>query len=188
MDRSGTGQGEQYLESARGAVRSVPASEALSMLGWVDLLAHLDDVENRRTVFALFRAQGHELMSSGALGMLMAQPYMTSAHVGGKAVVASVPRESPQLGSTFVVSGLTDGGCLLIDKPGRGTWLIERDDAVFESIDIAGRLDLYRVQINLTGVQPTIPEQEASAYRHRSTFFGRLALAFEMLGAAEAML
>ena len=88
---------DPFLASARGALASVGGAEALRALGWVDLLPHLDDVEARQGLFSLFRAEGRELVTSGALGVLMAHPYGAAGWLD--TVTATIRRSSARRGS-----------------------------------------------------------------------------------------
>ena len=68
----------QLLSASSQALRRTPGNEAIHALGWWDLLGELPDPTARAAVFALFRAQGRELASSGALAGLMAHPYLAT--------------------------------------------------------------------------------------------------------------
>ncbi len=136
-------------------------------------------------VFALFRAQGRTLASSTALGGLLAQPYMDATGEVPGSVVGTVLRHSPRRGEVRVVVGDVGGGCLLIDRPGHGAWIAERDHVELHPIDVAGGLVLHDVEVDLSHWKASIGESDACVARGRSVFLGRIAAALEILGAAE---
>jgi hypothetical protein len=185
----------EYLAAATRAVRTSGGPAALDALGWWDLLPHLDDPDQRTAAFALFRAQGRELASSPALGGLLAQPYLDGTAIAPGTVVATVTRTSPQRGPVHIAVGELDGRRLLVDRPGHGAALIDLDAVTLRPIDVPGRLVLHEVvlpdvtvgALDGSGTTPLVGETDAAAgARERSTFLGRVALAQEILGAAEA--
>jgi hypothetical protein len=164
---------------------------ALDALGWWQLLGDLADADSRAAVFALFRAQGRTLASTTAVGGLMAQPYIDAiAALTGQSgtIVATLPRESPRRGRVEVVVGDPAGTRLLIDQPGVGAAIIDVAEAELRPIDIPGRFVLHEVDLGRAAPEVTITDAEAVGPRARSTFLGRVALAFEILGAAEGAL
>ena len=165
---------------------TVAPSGALEALGWWQLLEDLSAVESRTAVFALFRAQGRALGSSVALGGLMAQPYLDALGTGPGSVVATVPRLSPHRGAVAVLVGEPDGTPLLVDRPGSGVSVVGAEEVVLTPVDVPGRLVLHEVGLDPARWQPSITDAGAGAARRRSTFLGRVAVALEILGAAEA--
>ena len=79
-------------------------------------------------------------------------------------------------------------GQLLIDRPGEGACLVDLSAVALRPIDLPGFLNLQEVQCNLGDVPISIPEVQASIFRKRSQYLGRIALAFDMLGASESAL
>lgn len=174
-----------YVAAAAQAVRTSGGNEALDALGWWDLLPQLDDPEMRAAVFALFRAQGGELASSPALGGLLAQPYLEGTAIAPGTVAAAVARSSIRRGEVHVVVGDVDGRQLLFDRPGHGTAIAGLDAVELRAIEVPGRLVLHEVDVDWSRATPTLGESDAATARVRSAFLGRVALAFEILGAAE---
>ena len=175
----------EYLAAASLAVRTSGGSGALEALGWWGLLPHLDDPDLRTAAFALFRAQGRELASSPALGGLLAQPYIAGMAIAPGVVLATVRRGSEANGPKFVVVGDPVGRQLLIDRPGHGAAIVGLDNLDLRLIELPGRLVVYEVTLDPTEAATSIPEPQARAARTRSNFLGRVALALEILGAAE---
>jgi hypothetical protein len=177
---------DEFVEVAVKAFRAGGGAEALDNLGWWQVLADLSDEESRVGVFALFRAEGRELATSNALGGLMAQPYLDL--VGGTpgSIVATITRASPRRGSVTVAVGDPTGGQLLVDRPGFGAWIVDAGDVELRAVDVPGRLVLHELGIDPSRWRASIGEPDAARARARSVFLGRVAMAFEMLGAAEA--
>jgi hypothetical protein len=177
-----------FLSSAQDALRSMDGDAALDALGWRDLLVSLDeDPDSRIGVLAYFRAQGRELGSSGALGELMAHPY-AGLFGEDRAVTATVERLSARRGSRAVVVGAPGSGGILIDRPGHGISLVELDTLELRPIGLSDGLALHEVESDLTDLPISLGETQAVALRARSVQLGRLAIAYEVLGAAETAL
>jgi hypothetical protein len=177
-----------FLSSAQDALRSTDGDDALRLLGWSDLLHSVDaDAEARLGVLAYFRAQGRELGSSDALGELMAQPY---AEVFGNehAMTASVERQSARRGSRAVVVGTRTTGSVLIDRPGHGVSLVQLDRLELRPLGLSDGLALHEIESDLSHIPPALTEAETVPLRARSMQLGRLAIAYEILGAAETAL
>jgi hypothetical protein len=178
---------DEFVATARAVLRSTDGADPLATLGWTDLLPHLDDIDARRAIFALFRAQGYELVSTGAIGLLMATPYL-SAGMDVPSFTVGIDRSSERRGRrTVVVAGPVEGH-LLVDRPGCGAWMIEVSASDFRSVDIPGRLALHELESDAFDRSVSIPEHIAADLRGRSYHLGRVGLAFDMLGAAEAAL
>jgi len=180
------GSDDLFLSSAQDALRSTHGDEALRALGWTDLLGSLEeDPEARRGVFAYFRAQGRELASSGALGQLMAHPY---ANVFGHdhPTMVAVERRSARRGSRAVVVGASESGRVLIDRPGQGISLVELATIELMPIGLTDGLALREVESDVAGLPISLGEAQTVALRARSVQLGRMAIACEILGAAEA--
>ncbi len=184
VDRA-AGAAEEYLAVAEQAMRTSGGSAALDALGWWDLLPQLRDVEMRTALFALFRAQGRELASSAALGGLLAQPYLEGTAIAPGTVVATVARQSARRGEVHVVVGDLEGRQLLVDRAGHGAVVASLDAVELRPIDVSGRLVLHEVEVDWSRATPTVGEADARRARVRSRFLGRVALALEILGAAE---
>jgi len=176
---------DEFAEVARQALRSGDGNSALDALGWWELLAHLDDPEARAAVFALPRAQGRELANSTALGALMAQPYLDV--LGGQpgSLVAAVTRRSVQRGHVFVVVGDTTGRRVLVDRPGEGATVVDAADVDLQRVEVPGRLSVHEASIDRASGPVTLGDAACTGPRARSTVLGRVAIALEVLGAAE---
>ena len=176
----------EYVAAAEQALSTGDGDEALESLGYWDLLGHLDDLDCRTAVFALFRAQGRTLGASGALGGLLAQPYLPYCALAAEDVVAGVGRQSTHRGLVQMVVGDIGGRHLIVDRPGLGASIVP-PDAVLpgRSVVVPGRLTLREVDIDWERARTFLSEDDVAEARARSTFVGRLALASEILGAAE---
>ena len=180
---------DEFVGVARQALSNDNGARALIELGWWDLLADLGNDDNRPAAFALFRAQGLELASSPALGGLLAQPYIEiTDDLDPGSVVATIPRTSPRRGVVDVAVGDVTDMRLLIHRPGRGIGVVEIDQVHLQAIEVPGRLCLYEVHVDDDHWQPVVTEDVAVPARRRSVALGRIALALEMLGAAEGSL
>ena len=178
---------QDFVSVSRKAIGGSTGSDALATLGWWDLLGELGDPEARAAMFALFRAQGLELGNTCALGALAAIPYMDALNDHGT-VVASIRRESVRRGPVDLLVGDTTVDHILFDRPGIGAALVPATEVTMRPVDIPGRLALHEVDVDEARLVPTIDEATARAARAQSLFLGRLAIAFEILGAAEAAL
>jgi hypothetical protein len=179
---------DEYLTVAARAMRTSGGVGALDSLGWWDLLAHLGETDLRTAIFAVFRAQGRELVSSPALGGLLAQPYLEAAGLEPGTVVATVPRASARGGSVLMAVGDVTDRMLLVDRPGQGATVAEPAAVVLRPVHLPGRLALHEVDVDLSRAAVTIDEPRAGVARERSAFLGRVALALEIVGAAEGAL
>jgi Acyl-CoA dehydrogenase, C-terminal domain len=180
--------GDEYVTLAARAMRTSDGVGALDSLGWWDLLADLGETDARTAVFAVFRAQGRELVSSPALGGLLAQPYVEAAGLEPGTVVATVPRASARGRPVLVAVGDVTDRMLLVDRPGEGAAVAEPDAVVLRPVHLPGRLALHEVDIGRSRAAATVDEARARAARERSAFLGRVALALEIVGAAEGAL
>jgi hypothetical protein len=180
------GAGEGALDAARKAFRGASGPAVLDALGWWELLADAADPEARAAALALFHAQGLELGDTCALGALLASPYRDAAQVGGR-VAATVRRRSTRGEARDVVLGDPAVDFLLLDAPGAGARVVPLDEVELRRIDVPGRLTIHEVVATGRDLA-TIAEDAARAARPRSLFLGRIAVAFEILGAAEAVL
>jgi hypothetical protein len=176
----------EYLTLAAQALRTSGGTAALDALGWWDLLRELHAADLRTAAFAVFRAQGRELASSPALGGLLAQPYLDGTTVAPGTVIATVLRPSPRRDPMHVVVGDVHGRQLLVDRPGEGAAIIDVDAVDLRSIDVPGKLVLHEIDADWSRAAVTIEEPRARTARERSACLGRIALALEILGAAEA--
>ena len=179
-------EASHYLEAAEQAVRTTAGVAALDALGWWDLLAELEDPAMRAAMFSLFRAQGRGLGSSPALGALLAQPYLSSTDLTPGSVVATVTHPSAEREVQIVVGDIGDRH-LLVDVPGKGAAVVEAEHLVLRPVAVPGRLALYEVNADLGRATLWIHEQQASTARVRSAYLGRVAIALEILGAAESV-
>ncbi|ADP81176.1 acyl-CoA dehydrogenase family protein [Pseudofrankia inefficax] len=162
--------------------------DPLDTLGWWDLLTDLADPETRAAVFTLFRAQGRELASSAALGALLAEPFRPATGLAAGTMIATVTRQSGRHGPRHVVLGDATGRHLLVDRPGDGAVVLAAADVPLRPVAIAGRLAVHELDPDAATAVITLDESTAAAARARSLFLGRVALASEILGAAETAL
>jgi hypothetical protein len=180
--------GEAFLDTARRALRGSDGRDPLASLGWWDLFPDLADAEARGAALALFRAQGRELANTAALGALMAQPFLAATGLPPRSLAATISRRSARRGERLVVIGDVEGRSLLVDRPGHGAAVVSVEDVVLQPVTVAGRLAIHEVEWNPCGWVPTVEESQARPARVRSQFLGRIALALEILGAAESAL
>ncbi|WP_241835224.1 acyl-CoA dehydrogenase family protein [Pseudofrankia asymbiotica] len=179
----------EFLDAARLALRA-PAGggDPLEALGWWDLLPELSDRDARAAAFALFRAQGRELVSSAALGGLLAAPFLAATGLAPGALVATVSRRSPRRGERLVAIGDVTGAALLVDRPGHGAAVLAHDQVSLRPVAVAGRLAVHEVELDPSAWKAAVPESVAAPARVAGRSLGRLALALEILGAAEGAL
>lgn len=179
---------DEFLAAALQAmVGSRPATSALDQLGWWELVGQLDDADARAAVFATFRAQGRMLASSAALGGLLAQPYLDGSSTPD--IVAAVRRRSPGRGAVWVVVGEIEHRRVLFDDPSIGVRLVEPEaigELGIRRVEVPGRLALHEVAVDLSAHEPWPTAAPIDDVRARSRYLGRVALASEILGAAEA--
>ncbi len=194
MNAALDGVDDPFLEAAGQALRAAgDGPDPLTALGWWDLLPDLGDRDVRAAALALFRAHGRELSSSVALGALLAQPFRASAPAAPGTLVATIASSAPGRGARLLVVGDVRGKVLLIDRPGHGADLVAASDLELRPLAPAGGLAIHEVPVG--GVEPdrsarlgVIAEREAAPARVRARFLGRLAVAWEILGAAESAL
>ncbi|MDT3443210.1 MULTISPECIES: acyl-CoA dehydrogenase family protein [unclassified Pseudofrankia] len=179
----------EFVDAACLALRApTDGGDPLDALGWWDLLSELSDRDARAAALALFRAQGRELFGSAALGGLMAQPFLVATGLPPGSLVATVSRWSPRRGERLVVVGDVAGAALLIDRPGHGAAVVASDQVELHPVAVAGRLAMYEVELGPCIWTATVAERTAEPARARGRFLGRLAMALEILGAAEGAL
>jgi alkylation response protein AidB-like acyl-CoA dehydrogenase len=182
---------EEFYGVCRQAFESVgagnDANEAVSQLGWWELPAAFDDPETRGAMFALFRAAGRENANVGALPALLAAPYVDDANANG-AVAAAITRRSLRRGVVHTLVGPTDAQLLLVDTPGQGASLVPNSSVEFADVDIPGRLTFREVTFDPSAAELLLAEADARAPRARSLYAGRVALAYDLVGTAEAAL
>jgi Acyl-CoA dehydrogenase, C-terminal domain len=175
----------EFLEAACQALSTDGGSAALRSLGWWELLPDLDDPEVRVAAFTVFRAQGRTLATSSALAGVLAQPYLDHAHLAPGTVVATASQHSPQRGRRHVVVGDVGDRQLLVDCPGSGASLVPLDAVELVALSVPGLPEIHEARIDWSRTTTVLNEADVASARARSTFLGRIALAFEMLGAAE---
>jgi len=179
---------EAFLESAREAFRRDPGVASLDSLGVWDLLGELSEAEARTALDCVFRAHGRELASTAALGCLMAHPYVAEDNIDPGAVAMALPRRSPRRGDRLMLLGDLSAEQVLIDRPGSGATLVPLRELDLEPVANPGRLALHEFSFDASGGRLAVPEARAEPARVRSRFLGRVAAAFEILGAAEGAL
>jgi Acyl-CoA dehydrogenase, C-terminal domain len=178
---------QDFVFVSRKAIAGSTGSDALATLGWWDLLGELGDPEARAAMFALFRAEGLELGNTCALGALAAAPYLDARNDHGT-VVASIRRQSVRRGPVDLLVGDTTVDHILFDRPGIGAALVPATEVTMRRVDIPGRLAVHEVEVDAARLAPSIDVATARVARAQSEFLGRLAISFEILGAAEAAL
>jgi hypothetical protein len=176
---------DEFLAAARAAFRSASGVDALTALGWWDLLDDLHDPEARAATFALFRAQGHELGTSPALGVLMAEPYLAATGLSRGSVLATVARHSARSGWHALVVGGAQCDHLVVDLPGTPAVVVDAAAVELVPIEVPGRVVLHEVVLDGRASRRPIDEGAAHQARARSWGLGRTACAHEILGAAE---
>jgi hypothetical protein len=176
-----------FLSSAQDALQSTNGDDALRTLGWADLLGSIEeDPDARFGVFAYFRAQGRQVSTSGALGQLMVQPY--AEIFGDDRITTAVERRSRRRGTRAVIIGAPESGQVVIDRLGQGISLVDLETLELRPIGLSDGLALHEVESDLRGLPISLSEPEAAPLRDRSMQLGRMAIAYETLGAAEAAL
>ncbi len=175
---------DEFLSVATQAMSASSGGEALSALGWWDLLGHLDDPDARSALLVAFRAQGRALASSQALGGLLAAPFLEGTAAASEWAVAAVRRTSTRRGPVWVVVGdVTDRPCLFAD-PSEGLFVVDASSVSLTPIEVPGALTLHEATFDASSHTPLTPRLDERAYS-RSLFLGRLAAATEILGATE---
>jgi hypothetical protein len=178
---------DAFLDSAREAFRREPGSASLAALGVWELLGALDDSEARAATFAVFRAHGRELGRSAALGCLMAHAYLGDDAAPGSTALA-LPRRSARRGDVLLLVGEPSVERILVDRPGLGAGVVALADLELRPVTISGRMILHELAFDPEALELVAPEARARTARGRSLFVGRVAAAFEILGAAEGAL
>jgi len=179
---------EAFLESARAAFRHDPGIGALGALGVWDLLDEFADREARAATFAMFRAHGRELGRSAALACFMAHLYVAGDGFASGSVAVAMPRRSARRGDVLLLVGEPSMKHVLVDRPGLGAGFVSIDDVELQPVTVPGRLILHELTFAPEDLTVEIPEARAKTARQRSAFLGRIAAAFEILGAAEGAL
>lgn len=175
---------EEFLATARVAVRRDTGAAALDSLGWWDLLGQFDDRVLRFGVFHLLRAQGHELADTPALGAIAAAPYLDAAGLEPGTAIAAVVHSSPRRGDVALVLGDPGGRDVLVDLPGRPLALYPAT-ALGRRRAVPGRLAVTEVDLRGPSRTLDLAETEVRELRQRSLILSRIGAAAEMLGAAE---
>ncbi len=178
--------GDDFVDAARDVLRDSGGSAALDSLDWWDLTDQLDDLTCRLAVFALFRAQGHELVSTPALGAVLAQPYLALLEAAPGDLLGTIHRRSRRRGPTTLIVGdpadLAGRRALLDD--GSGVVVCEVDRLDLRPVATPGRLAVHEVVAPDADSSVLDPESLAGP-RAASLRLGRTAVAAELLGAAE---
>jgi hypothetical protein len=178
----------EFLTAAGQAMGTGDGDAALDALGWWDLLGGLDDPELRTAVFTVFRAQGRALAGSVAVGGLAAQPYLAGTAIAPGTVVAALPRRTTDRGTVHVVVGELGDRKLLIDRPGEGAAIFDHGTVGLRGLGVLGDLRLHEVTDVDAGGATLLDDAVAAPRRAESTRLGRIALAYEIAGAAERAL
>jgi hypothetical protein len=175
----------ELLAASRTAFERSDGANALEQLGYWDLLPTIDDPTCLRAVMATFEAAGMELASSTALAGLVGLPY---ADVLGTPVRAAVPSSRSNGSIRHVLVGPVEDVPLLVDTPGVGAAVVPVDEVRLRELRVPGKLVLHEVVAVDGGLDVRLDEAASAPIRRRAIRLGRLALAFEMLGAARAAL
>jgi hypothetical protein len=175
---------EEFVAACRTAFQRSSGSDALEQLGYWDLLPDLDDATCLRAVMATFEAQGRELANSPALGGLVGRPYSDLAERPVSAAVSSL--SSSGRSDWHVLVGPVPDDVLLVDTPGEGAVVLSVDQVQLRPLHLPGRLMLHEIVMVDGEPEQRLAEAAVSEARQDALRLGRLALAFEMLGAARA--
>jgi hypothetical protein len=177
---------DELLAASRTAFQRSSGEAALKRLGYWELLPDIDDPDCLQAAMATFEAQGHELADSNAIGGLVGQPYLSCV---GRRVTAAVwsQRSGTRPDRNLLVGPLPDGP-ILIDSPGDGAVVVRIEQLLLRPLAVPGRLALYEIQGVDGEVEQRLTDGDVLEARRDSIRLGRLALAFEMLGAARAAL
>lgn len=169
---------DEYLDAALAAMTDpAGANSGLETLGFADVVADLDDPDNRRAVSAVFQAAGRSGEQTTALATLLSSVLGESAtlalateNLGGQSTRVIV--DAAATGASTIVLDSADGW-IAVDAEAV-SWL---DDVQFLSKDrlVAGVADTSAA----ISFDPETVE--------RATALGRWALACETLGAVDAM-
>lgn len=179
-----TTDADDLLAACRTAFQRSSGDEALAQLGYWELLPELEDATSLRALMATFEAQGRELASSRALSGLVGRPY---AVVTGAPLPAAVwSRRSGGGMDRQVLVGSVPDGSVLIDTPGDGAVVVNIEQVQLRSLDVPGRVVLHEIVSVDDDRVHRFEEVAVSTPRAKALRLGRLALAFEMLGAARA--
>jgi hypothetical protein len=171
---------EEFLATAQRVLRADPGPGAFDALDGPDLLDGLDDRLLRFALIALLRAQGRELADTPAVGLLLAVPYREVVGEDAAGIVAAITVTSPRTGERALVLGDAGDRDVLVHRAGRRPTLYPA--AAARPRAVAGRLTVR--EVDLTHPARTVTE-EARDCRAEAVRLGRIALAAEMLGAAE---
>jgi Acyl-CoA dehydrogenase, C-terminal domain len=170
------------------ALRAASGEEALESLGWDEWLGALEsDHEARLAVFGYLRAQGRRLASSGALGRLMAQPFRAVTGDGAETSVA-LEHRSRRKGTIYLILGDTASAPVLLHRSGVGLSRLDPGALSLRPISRSDGARLQRLDIEVEALPVLVPEAKAGEAARHSVMIGRIALAHELLGAAETAL
>ncbi|MDH3705045.1 MAG: acyl-CoA dehydrogenase family protein [Acidimicrobiia bacterium] len=169
---------DDYLDATLAAVNDPTGPrQGLDALGYDHVLTDLDDADNRRAMCAVFEAAGRSAVTTPALGRLV------GAVLGDGATLAlsATPLGDGSL-SVLADGSATDADAVVV-RTAEGWQRIAADAVDWESgvhfltpdRFAVGRVDLGEAE----AVEGTGPQ--------RAAMFGRLALAWEILGACDAM-
>lgn len=182
---------DAFLASAQAALRSSAGDEGLEALGWADFLETLDsDRDGRRAVLGLFRAQGRTLGSTSALGRLMAEPYRALTGIPAGCVLA-VEYDSPRRGPVYLLTRTPEPSCpILVHRTGVGLVLVGSDRVALEPVARADSAGWVRLAVDFDEMSVPVPSGsvELRTAAAASRVLGRVAVAAEILGAAETAL
>jgi hypothetical protein len=174
----------EFLSAAQQALRA-SSVDALDSLGWWELVHQLDHADARSAVFAVFRAQGRELTGSPALGALLAAPYLDGSSATADSTVAAIRRHSRRRGPVWLVVGELGAQRVLFDDPAHGVVVVEIGAVDARPVEVPGHLALHEVTPDLSRHASWSTASPIDEVRGRSLHLGQIALAAEILGAAE---
>jgi alkylation response protein AidB-like acyl-CoA dehydrogenase len=103
-------------------------------------------------------------------------------------VAAAITRRSVRRGVVHTLVGPSDAQLLLVDTPGQGASLVPMSSVEFAAVDIPGRLTLREVTFSSSAAELLLAEADVRDARARSLYAGRVALAYDLVGTAEAAL
>ena len=169
----------EFVTAGRTAFARSTGADALAQLGFAEVLDDLGATTSAQMAMATFEAQGAELADSAALGRLLGQPF--TAHAGA-AVVAAV--DLPGAERAAVLVGPPSDALVAVDGSAGEVRLFASARVQRRAITVPGRLTLQRIEVGGASPQSVIDAAEAAELRRRSHQLGRLAIAFEIAGAA----
>lgn len=173
---------DEFIDAGRTAFERSSGEEAIVQLGFAEVLDDLGDQTSLQMAMATFQAQGSALGDSSALARLLG--HGVSSHIGAL-VTATVDLGSGRSQDLqHVLVGPPVTGLVAVDGPNGEIKVFAHDRVTLAAMAVPGRLTLNRVTSTDGSPLTVIAATEAVGLRRRGERLGRIALAFEILGAA----